>query len=621
MASSTARAALVERLQVEARIAPRRYLCKLALLALAGYALLVLLLAISLGLPLLLLARVVFGGAPAEPSLAFAILVPGMFGALLLRALWVPFGVPTGYRLAAGEAPALEAEVARMREAVGAPPLAGIVIDGELNAAAVDMPRMLGLFGHRHYMVIGLPLMQLLDRDELASVIAHEFGHFGAGHGRFAGWIYRVRLSWYRALDALSQRGGAMTLLLIKFYGWYVPYFNAYSFVLARRQEYEADAAAARAAGGEAAASALLRLELASRRVHAGFWPALLDSARTQGHPPAQHHAALARALREPRAFDPGRLLALAARDADPDDTHPTLPQRLEAIGVAAVLRPSSQTSAAEALLGERLPVIERHLDTQWRDDIRARWRERYEGAANDRARLAELEARGTLQPEEALEHARLVESLRTGFDAVPLYERALAALPDSALAHYRVGLSRLRRGEGAAGVEHLRTAMTRDPGAIRPVLSDVERIERDPDIDDDTAARLSELRAAFAPRARALDARDAVAGEDEFLAHDLDDEALGRLVAVLARSPRVACAWLVRKRMNLAEEPSHYVLLLDWRGSVASEVAGLKQLSDAFDLPGSHTVFTGSGHRDTAQRVRMSCGEPVYRKGGGVRA
>ena len=62
-------------------------------------------------------------------------------------------------------------------------------------------------------------------------------------------------------------------------------------------------------------------------------------------------------------------------------------------------------------------------------------------------------------------------------------------------------------------------------------------------------------------------------------------------------------------------------MILLDWRGSVASEAAGLKQFSDAFDLPGSHTVFTGSGHRDTARRVRALCREPVYRKGGGVRA
>jgi Zn-dependent protease with chaperone function len=621
MSSDARRRALVERLQIEARNEPGRYRCKLALLALAGYAVLVALLAIALGVPLVLLARVMTGAATADPSLAFAILMPGVFGALLLRALWVPFGVPPGYRLAAGEAPALEEAVTRMRVAVGAPALDGIIIDGELNAAAVDMPRALGLLGHRHYLVLGLPLMQLLDRDQLASVIAHEFGHFGAGHGRFSGWIYRVRLSWYRALDALSQRGGAMTLLLLKFYNWYVPYFNAYSFVLARHQEYEADAAAARAAGAEAAASALLRMELASRRVQAGFWPALLERARTQGHPPAQLHADLARALRDPRPCDPERLRVIAARDADPDDTHPTLPQRLDAIGAASAWRPLSDTSAAQALLGSRLPGIERHLDTQWREEIRARWRERYDTAAADRAKLAQLEGRDTLTTDEALQHARLVESLRAGFDALPLYERVLAATPDNALAHYRAGLLRLHRGEWAAGVEHLHRAMTRDSGAIRPVLVDIERLERDPDLDPGAATGLAELRATFAPRATALDARDAVAGKDEFIAHDLDAAALGRLTAALARNQRVAAAWLVRKRIDLAQEPSHYVILLDWRGSVASETAGLKQLSDAFDLPGSHTVFTGSGHRDTARRVRALCGDPVYRKGGGIAA
>lgn len=621
MAMAARHVALVERLQGEARHAPRRYLCKLALLALSGYGMLVVLLVAALGLPLFLLARIVLGAAPADPSIAFAILLPGVFGAVLLRALWIPFGAPSGYRLSAGEAPALEAEVARLRAAVGAPELDGIVIDGELNAAAVDAPRALGLFGHRHYLVLGLPLMQLLDKTELASVIAHEFGHFGARHGRFAGWIYRVRLSWCRALEALSEGGGAMTLLLVKFYGWYVPYFNAYSFVLARSHEYQADAAAARAAGAEAATSALIRLELAMRRVHSRFWPGLLDRARTQGHPPAQLHADLARVLQERRPCDLQRLLDIAGRDADPDDTHPTLPQRVTAIGAAPELRAHAGPSAAAELLEARVPDIEKHLDTQWRDDIRARWRERHEGAASDRARLVELDARSTHTPEEALEHARLVEALRIDFDAVPLYERILAASPDSALAHYRCGLLRLRRGEDEAGIAQLRHAMTRDPGAIRPVLADLERFERDPDLDAATAAALAELRAESAPRARALDARDVVAGEDEFLAHDLDDAALGRLAAAFASTPRVASAWLVRKRMDLSEEPSHYVILVDWRGSVASEAAGLKQLGDAFDLPGSHTVFTGNGHRDTAQRVRRVCGEPVYRKGSGVAA
>ena len=82
-----------------------------------------------------------------------------------MRALWVTFPAPEGHRLDQHEAPLLQAEVERLRVAAGAPRLSGIVVDADLNAAAASVPRALGLLGHRHYLVLGLPLMQLLDRD------------------------------------------------------------------------------------------------------------------------------------------------------------------------------------------------------------------------------------------------------------------------------------------------------------------------------------------------------------------------------------------------------------------------------------------------------------------------
>ncbi len=615
MASVAGHAALVERLQIEAREAPQRYRLKLALLALAGYAVLVLILAVALGLPLGLLIAMWATGR-TDPALVYAILLPGAFGVVVLRALWIRFAAPTGYALAPGAAPLLEAEVERLRAAVGAPPLDGIVIDGELNASASDVPRAFGLLGHRHYLVLGLPMMQLLDRAELASVIAHEFGHFGARHGPFTGWIYRVRLSWYRVLDGLSNRGGIAARLLGKFFAWYVPYFNAYSFVLARSNEYEADAAAARATGAEIAASALIRVEIGSQRLQRGFWPRLLARVHAQRHPPLQLQADIARLLQQPVGTDLSRLAAVTRQEADLDDTHPPLAQRLAAMDAALALRGRADASAASEWLGDLVPKIERQLDAQWRSEIEAQWIDEYQTASAERNRLAEIEGRAEPTPAETLEYARLIEKLRPDFDALPLYEKAIECSPDSAMAHYRAGLLDLRDGNGDNGIARLRRAMQLDPGAIRPVLADVDGFVRDPALNAATAAALMSLRDEFAPRAQSLDARDTVAGADDLQAHDLDETALHGLRTVLARSERVAQAWLARKRIDMAEELPHYVILVDWRGSVVSEAAGLKRLSDAFDLPGSHSVMTDTDRRDMARRVRQACGEPIYRKG-----
>lgn len=608
-------AALIERLQAQARQSPRLYLCKLALLALAGYGLLVGLLLVSLGVPAFVLAKVVFGGVPLEPRHAWVILLPGALGAALLRALWIRFAPPPGYRLTAGEAPLLEAEVERVRLAVGAPGLDGIVIDGNLNASALELPRAWGLLGHRHYLVLGFPLLQLMDRAELASVIAHEFGHFSERHGPLSGWIYRVRLSWYRVLEGLNG-GGLVGYLLARFFAWYAPYFNAYSFVLARDNEYAADAAAARAAGAEALASALIRMELASRRLQCDPVGGIARRARLQGHPPAQMLSDIACRLQDPRPCNLQRLMELAARESDPDDTHPTLPQRLVAMGVAPT-SPGRVGVPAIELLGARGAEIERQLDAYWREEVRPSWRETYAEAAADRARLSALELQATSTPDELLERARLLESLRDAGEALPLYEQVLVTRPGHGFAQYRCGLLRLREGDHEAGIEQLQRAMELDPGAVRPILLDLEQLARDPDLNAPTAQALAALYAHVLPLAQALRSRDDVEEGEQYQQHGLDDAGLAGLKRTFELAPRVAQAWLVRKRMDFSDDAAHFVILVDWRGSVVSEAAGLKQLAQAFELPGSFTVFTDTdaGHRDGARRVKQACRTPVYRR------
>ena len=127
---------LVERLEREARESPGRYRFKLALLAGLGFVVLggsvLMALGMSVGLVLVLVA--------ISPLLLLKLLkvvwIPVAFGWVILRALWMKFDAPDGYRLREGEAPELRAEIEHLRNQAGAPPLAGIVIDNRLNAAA-----------------------------------------------------------------------------------------------------------------------------------------------------------------------------------------------------------------------------------------------------------------------------------------------------------------------------------------------------------------------------------------------------------------------------------------------------------------------------------------------------
>jgi hypothetical protein len=365
-------------------------------------------------------------------------------------------------------------------------------------------------------------------------------------------------------------------------------------------------------AGEAARVSALLRIAHAAQWIELKFWPRMQARMRAQPQPPVQFNAMLAAALRERAPIDVARLLASSERENDLTDTHPTLPQRVSAVGAVPALR--EQDVAAIALLGESLSKIERKLDETWRDERKKVWAAQYAAAGPERSRLDALERRGELDPAETLQYAQLVESLRPDIDPLRFYERAVERAPDSATAQFRTALLRIEAGE-AAGVAQLRHAMHLDAGAIRPAFEKLRGYERDGTLAADVATALAALRVEFEGRAKSLEARDGVAEDDDLIPHDLDAATLDGLRETLARIEPVAQAWLARKRFDLAEEPAHYALLVTWRGSVASEGPGLKRIVAALRLPGSVSVFTDSEHKAEARRVRGICAEPVYRR------
>jgi len=79
------------------------------------------------------------------------------------------------------------------------------LITDDFNAAVVQIPR-LGLLGwYRNTLLIGLPLMKALTRQQLAAVLAHEFGHLAGGHGRLGNWVYRLRFGWARLAQGAAR--------------------------------------------------------------------------------------------------------------------------------------------------------------------------------------------------------------------------------------------------------------------------------------------------------------------------------------------------------------------------------------------------------------------------------
>lgn len=616
MQSVEAYRALVERLQRRAVTSPLLYRLQLAGLAGLGFAVLagsvVGALGVSVGLVVVL--------AAIKPGLLVylfkLILIPLIFGYSVLRALWVRIEPPQGYRIASGEAPALEAEVERLRKAAGAPALAGIIVDTDLNAAAASVPRVLGLLGHRHFLVLGLPLMQAMDRAQLSAVIAHEFGHLGGGHGRFGAWIYRVRVSWFRLLHALEAREAWAAGMFRKFFGWYAPYFNAYSFVLARDNELAADRIAASVSGGgQTMADALVRTSVLSGRLHQGFLPAVHETAREMPHPPELLYRDMGVALRRAHPGDAQWLERALAHDAGLDDTHPPLRVRLSALGANEIALDEPAQSAAEALLGDLLPRLEQAFSQRWRADVQGDWMAEYHRRQEEGARVAEL-AQAQRSPEQEVEYLLLAGHFQPGEqDQLAALQAAVARVPTHLEGQLRLGAVLLDRGD-AAGVAHLRQALALDAGYTGAVL---QRLHAFYQATGEVAAAqaVEEEFDVWQRRQRALAKRRfTLSDEDRFLPHGLQGEVLAGLRNALAKTNVVRRAWLVRKALAGGDAGEHFLLLVQWRGLVFSRSGALQRVLDAVELPGSVQVFDDADRRRYARRLRKAAGAPVWRRG-----
>jgi Zn-dependent protease with chaperone function len=542
-------AARFERLS---RVSPRSYRLLIAALGALGFAVVGLVVLFMVAL----LALVVAVGIAGKAVLAVKFAIPiGITVVALLRAIWVKLQRPKGVRLERRQAPALFAEIDRIRRLGRVPRLHSVRIDPSLNAGVSQTPR-LGILGWPHNdLVIGLPMLLALSPPSFRAVLAHELGHLSGRHGRTGAWIYRVRATWMQVLGALEERRSRLGRVLRAFFRWYGPFFGAASLALAREQEREADRFSAAATDPRTAADALAATHVADWALERRFWPAMARRTAAEPAPPrgylAELEAEVRRALRDPAASTAlARALLPRSRGGD---THPALAERIAALGQQARLPPAFGESAAAHYLGGTLATVRAELDARWRSDVAERWSTWHEEKLAQAKRLAELEsgaAAAALGPDESWERASLTEDLAGPEQALPLAREAAARHPGHAPSRFGLGRLLLAAGE-EEGVPHVERAIALDRDAELPGAQLLASHH--------LSLGRNELASRWIARADALlDVHRAAAAEREGMLasdavepHGLAREAVEAFVAPLRGHPRVAKLFLARKRLR----------------------------------------------------------------------
>jgi len=473
---------------------------------------------------------------------------------------------PEGRRIRRDEAPLLFAIIDKLRRKLRAPRFHRVLITDEFNAGVVQVPR-LGIFGwQRNYLLLGLPLMKLMTPTQFEAVLAHEFGHLAGGHGRLSNWLYRLRMSWTRLLDALEAQKSSGTFLFRKFFNWYAPYFSAYSFPLARANEYEADAASARLVSPQAAAEALTSVNVIGAYLEERYWRGIHRQADEVPQPSFAPYARMGEGLRDD--VDPetvrGWLKQAMAAETTVSDTHPCLADRLKAIGERPRFAPPAPGQAADRLLGPALETITAEFDRRWQESIRASWEERHRAVQDGRRRLAELDRAAAAQElalDDAYERAKLTEAYGAGADAAleqfrRLHERA----PDDPFICFVLG-QRLLWRDDADGVALVERAMALDEDALVPGYEALRDFHWRQGRKDEAHACHNRLVERQQLLAAARAERDELNIRDKLERHGLSEAALAELRRQLQQIRGLRKAYLVRKRVKYFPERPLYVL------------------------------------------------------------
>lgn len=619
--------ALIQRLETYAHQQPTSYKLRVGLLAVLGYAYIFLVLAGLLAVLALLVLIVVYSHHINSFLIKlFVLLLVPIF--IVLRSLWVSIPPPKGLELRRQQVPRLFELIDELTLTLKAPRFHRVLLNSEFNAAVVQVPR-LGLFGwQQNYLLLGLPLMQALSPQQFRAVLAHELGHLSGNHSQFAGWIYRVRKTWQQMLERLHQSDQAgATILFNQFFNWYAPFFSAYSFVLARADEYEADRCAAEVAGSQHIAEALLNLEIKSQVLEQSFWRKVYKQADERPEPPKSLFTALAKALAtgdEPENEQKWLQQALRVK-TDNADTHPCLTDRLTALGYSLppALPEPVKVTAARQFLGTAAVQLTQTLDTEWRTAVNYQWRERYTYAQEISASLQALEEKASYSPltvEETWNRAQWTMELRGNQEAIPLLNSVLEMEPDHASANYVLGQILIQQ-EDEAGIQHLEMTMAKDLNTVidgcQLIYSFLQKQGREEEADHyrQRAEKHYEL------LLLAKQERSGVRASDRFEPHGLSAEAEAQLRQQLARYPEVKEAYLVRKAVQYFPQKPFYVLgvrrkrsLLERDEQVLDQKL-LNHLAKELKFSGETWIVPlNSATKDLTKVLKRIAGDAIYR-------
>jgi Zn-dependent protease with chaperone function len=609
--------ALVKRLEVFARKNPQGYQLLVGAIAILGYTYMVAIVVVAILLLILTITSflAIFKSTSSGNigvMVKFLIIIVAMLGMIIMfvfQAIWTALTIksplPVGLQLSRKEFPELAQLVDRLARDIGVNNLKRIFLVPEFNASVVQIPKY-GAFGFAdNYLMIGLPLLQSVSPKQLIAILSHEFGHLSSNHSKFETWIYRLSIAYSKLLANSNSQNSSGAIFKI-FLNWYAPTLNAYSFVLRRRNEYQADHVAVKIAGASNTADALILIDVYALNLNEQFWSMVYQSVQAESTPPPDVFARLGNFVKTDIESSKAQELLerCLSEQTNYADTHPCLLDRLQAIGYTSKIKLPLQTNqtAAEKYLGNSLTAVTQQLNDVWHQSVLPTWQERHQYIQASKSAMLQLQQKAQndgLTADELLQLACWTGEFEQTTDAIGMLERGLEQYPDRGDFNYNLALMLLEITDTESAIAKFDRAMQLEPEYIPSICERLHLIAyraKDKTIADHCQKIIDRnIESLSAARQERIN----IDKNDRLEPHNLLVDEIDQLCAVINGFPEVKNAYLVRKDVKNYDHKPHYFLIVifhyPWYKFVETESAGPilhNKIFNAVQLSASHTLM-----------------------------
>lgn len=564
----------------------------------------------------LLVGLFVFGAANSSVFLIFLlksklIILLGMVLYVLIKALWVKLDAPDGYHLKRQDYPELYAEIDAIGAQLQAPKIHDIILTSDCNAAISQTPR-LGIFGwQKNTLIIGLVMMMSMDKAQFLSVVAHEFGHLSSRHSRFSNWIYRIRTTWMRIMNAFEEAGGWSYFVFGRFFNWYAPYFNAYSFALARANEYEADAIATKITSKQTFVEALTQAYTVPDLVEKHYWSAIEEQVGKSEQVKPDVFTDLYRKLNQ-HTFQAEERRAVLDKilleKTGCTDTHPSFKDRISPYTEESSIPGQVRKSAADELLSEKLATILKDFDQDWTQYNRDYWADRHlylQQSQSEMQVLEQKQAHKKLDREELWKLAIWTEEIKQACDALPYYQQYHQQYSDDTDGQFALGRLLLKLDD-EAGIHYLNQAMS-NHHAVIPACELIHAYYQKQGDQDHADTYLIKAEQHMDLQDQAENERANLYDDDVYLPDELSSAKFTTLQEQFKKVGHIKAAWICRKQVNIFPDEPVYVVTYEKKW-LASQEKVEQQILDTLELPSEYFIVDKNGaHKKFAKQALLA--------------